>query len=151
LLLTEPTFAVISNFTVIWYNPTYADTYAFKKLLKKNADRLFSFNFHHFLYFFCVTLQKSLTNNAKAFLLLNFAFSGQKREKTIFFWNGQFERLRQKVSPPPVLKIQFPLILHLKAQDLVDNALENFFRNFDSASLGGHVNFSFWALIFDKI
>ena len=59
--------------------------------------------------------------------------------------NGQFGRLRQKLSPPPVWEIQFRLILHLKAEDLFDNKLESFFRNFALASLGGHGNFSFWA------
>jgi hypothetical protein len=61
------------------------------------------------------------------------------------FSNGQFGRLRQKLSSPPVREIQFRLILHLKAQDLFDNELESFLRNFDSASLGGHVNLSLWA------
>jgi hypothetical protein len=58
-------------------------------------------------------------------------------------WKGQFGRLRQKVSPPPVWEIQFRLILHLKAQNFFDNALQSSYWNFDSASLWGHVNFSF--------
>jgi hypothetical protein len=64
------------------------------------------------------------------FLKFCFGVSWEPCQLFIFsqiVWNGQFGRLCQKVSPPSVKKIQFRLILYLKAQNLFDNPLESFF------------------------
>jgi hypothetical protein len=79
LKLEEQLFKIILKKTVTWY---YA-TYAFSKSPKKHAVRNLSFNFHQFLLFFSVRLQRSLTHNALAPFSRNFAFGDQKTKTKI--------------------------------------------------------------------
>ena len=68
LKLTELTFAVILNWRVIWYNPTYADTYSFKKLLK-NTQFVFSNSIFTIFYYF------SVSGSGKALQIMQKLFS----------------------------------------------------------------------------
>jgi hypothetical protein len=82
LYLEEQLFEIILNLTVIWYNPTYAHTYAFNKPPKKTRSSCLLLQFSSVFIIFFVRLRKSLTHNALAPFSWNFAFGGQKHEKT---------------------------------------------------------------------
>jgi hypothetical protein len=80
--LEEQLFTVNCDLTVIWYNPTYADTYAFEKPTKKSLNTHFLRQFFTVFSLFCfVRLQKSLIHDALLSITRNFPFGGKKPKK----------------------------------------------------------------------
>jgi hypothetical protein len=126
--LEEQLFTVNCDLTVISYNPTYADTYVFKKPPKKSLNTHFLRQFLPFFIICFVRLQRSLTHNELLSFTRNFAFGGKKNEKTK---SKIFELVSLGGSSKSYLLQQFRrysfVILHLKAQALFDNSLESFF------------------------